>query len=114
MSRNSSRITSTLLRSAGGVLLALALALGAFPVSAAVPTRPAEPAITADSAIVIDYDSLITRQEIMVILDRTLAAARTTAAGLFTGSNGMLRPTAPATRAEGATLIERVLKLIPA
>ena len=78
-------------------------------------------------------DEPITRQELMVILDRALslpdrnglgfsddgqiafwaleAAARTTAVGLFTGSDGMLLPTAQATRAEGAVLIERVLRM---
>lgn len=81
-------------------------------------------------------DGPITRQEIMVIFDRALdlpdrnglgfsddgqiafwaleAAARTTAAGLFTGSGGKLTPTAPTTRAEGAVLIDRVLGSIPA
>ena len=80
-------------------------------------------------------DDTITRQETMVLLDRMLdlpdqnglgfsddgqiavwaleAAARTTAAGLFTGSDGRLMPTAPTTRAEGATLIDRILGWFP-
>ena len=80
-------------------------------------------------------DSAITRQEIMVMLDRALdlpdrnglgysddkeiafwaleAAARTSAAGLFTGYNGKLLPTAPTTRAEGAVLIDRIMGFLP-
>ena len=82
-----------------------------------------------------DPDSTITRQECMAILDRALdlpdrnglgfsddgqiafwaleAAARTTAAGLFVGSGGRLRPADPTTRAEGAVLTDKVLGLIP-
>lgn len=78
-------------------------------------------------------DAALTRQEMMVMVDRFVdlpevnglgfdddgdialwaleAAARTTAAGLFGGSGGRLSPTASATRAEAAQVVCRVLEL---
>ena len=78
-------------------------------------------------------DRPITRQEMMVMIDRILtlpdenglgfsddgaiafwaleAAARTTAAGVFQGSGGKLMPRASSTRAEAATVVNRVLDL---
>ena len=76
-------------------------------------------------------DKTITRQEMMVMIDRVLelpevnglgfsddgdialwaleSAARTTAAGIFQGSGGKLLPKAAATRAEAATVLAEVL-----
>ena len=76
-------------------------------------------------------DRAISRQEMMVLTDRFIelpdlnglgfdddqsiavwalpAAARTTAVGLFTGTDGLLRPAATATRAEAAQVVCRVL-----
>ncbi len=78
-------------------------------------------------------DRPITRQEMMVLMDRFLnlpdksglgfkddsaiadwalaSAARATAAGLFQGTDGYLMPTIVASRAESATVINRVLAL---
>ena len=103
----------------------------------------AEPYITKAAALGIvsgvgndlfSPNSAITRQEIMVLLDRVLslpdqnglgfaddgsiafwaleAAARTTAAGLFSGNeSNCLLPTSPATRAQAATLTYRLLSM---
>lgn len=79
-----------------------------------------------------DPDASISRQEVMVILDRALdlpngnglyfsdtgdiafwalqSAARVTYAGLFTGSDGRLNPLAHMTRAEAAQAIERIVE----
>ena len=78
-------------------------------------------------------DRAITRQEMMVLIDRCVdlpdqnglgfsddgqiafwaleAAARTAAAGLFQGDNGRLMPTDTASRAQAAAVINRVLAL---
>ena len=79
-------------------------------------------------------DNPITRQEMMVLIDRFLelpdanglgfeddgsiafwaleSAARTTAAGIFDGSNDQLMPTQSASRAEAVTVIVRLLEQI--
>ena len=79
-------------------------------------------------------DNAITRQEMMVLIDRFLelpdanglgfeddgsialwaleSAARTTAAGIFDGSGDRLMPTQSASRAEAATVIVRLLEQI--
>ena len=78
-------------------------------------------------------DRTITRQEMMVLIDRCAdlpdenglgfsdddeiafwaleAAARTAAAGLFEGNGGALMPTGTATRAQAAAVVSRVLDL---
>lgn len=78
-------------------------------------------------------DRTITRQEMMVLIDRCTdlpdenglgfsdddeiafwaleAAARTAAAGLFEGNGGALMPTGTATRAQAAAVVSRVLDL---
>lgn len=78
-------------------------------------------------------DRAITRQEMMVLIDRCMdlpdqnglgfsddgqiafwaleSAARTAAAGLFQGDNGRLMPTDTASRAQAAAVINRVLAL---
>ena len=78
-------------------------------------------------------DQAITRQEMMVLIDRCMdlpdenglgfsddgqiafwaleAAARTTAAGLIQGNNGKLMPNASASRAQAAAMVNRLLDL---
>ena len=78
-------------------------------------------------------DQAITRQEMMVLIDRCMdlpdenglgfsddgqiafwaleAAARTTAAGLLQGNNGKLMPNASASRAQAAAMVNRLLDL---
>lgn len=89
--------------------------------------------ISGTSADTFSPDQAITRQEMMVLIDRCVdlpdqnglgfpddgqiafwaleAAARTAAAGLFQGDNGRLMPTDTASRAQAAAVINRVLAL---
>ena len=89
--------------------------------------------ISGTGADTFSPDRSITRQEMMVLIDRCVdlpdenglgfsddgqiafwaleAAARTAAAGLFQGDNGRLMPTGTASRAQAAAVISRVLAL---
>ena len=89
--------------------------------------------ISGTGADTFSPDRSITRQEMMVLIDRCMdlpdenglgfsddgqiafwaleAAARTAAAGLFQGNNGRLMPTGTASRAQAAAVINRVLAL---
>lgn len=89
--------------------------------------------ITGTDTDTFSPDRAITRQEMMVLIDRCVdlpdqnglgfsddsqiafwaleAAARTSAAGLFQGDNGKLMPSAAASRAQAAAVVNRVLAL---
>ena len=89
--------------------------------------------ITGTGSNTFSPDRAMTRQEMMVLIDRCLdlpdqnglgfsddgqiafwaleAAARTTAAGLFQGDNGKLTPSGGATRAQAAAVVNRILAL---
>ncbi len=89
--------------------------------------------ITGTGADTFSPDRAMTRQEMMVLIDRCVdlpdinglgfsddgqiafwaleAAARTTAAGLFQGNSGKLTPSAAASRAQAAAVVNRVLDL---
>ena len=93
-----------------------------------------ERGIVLGSGTGFNPDAPITRQEIMVIIDRSVrlpdgnglrftdtgdiafwalqAAARVTYSGIFTGAGGSLSPNGSATRAEAAQIVLRVVNLL--